>query len=179
MSILSRKFFKNSSLFEIFMLKWFYTGIAQLVEHRSPKPGVGSSSLSARAKIHLFSADLAVFILRLFFASFIFGGFVFWIISFFIAKKVKKENFTLVNFILILLFIIPPLLVIISNTIYLYVINSLCSGETGGYRCATIILNLFFWFYPIHFALALIFAISQKKSKLQKLESQKFKNNSR
>ena len=114
-----------------------------------------------------------------FFASFIFGGFVFWIISFFIAKKVKKENFTLVNFILILLFIIPPLLVIISNTIYLYVINSLCSGETGGYRCASIILNLFFWFYPIHFALALIFAISQKKSKLQKLESQKFKNNSR
>ncbi len=30
------------------------TGIAQLVEHRSPKPGVGSSSLSARAiKIQL------------------------------------------------------------------------------------------------------------------------------
>ncbi len=27
-----------------------YTGVAQLVEHRSPKPGVGSSSLSARAK---------------------------------------------------------------------------------------------------------------------------------
>ena len=25
------------------------TGIAQLVEHRSPKPGVGSSSLSSRA----------------------------------------------------------------------------------------------------------------------------------
>ena len=28
----------------------FYTGIAQLVEHWSPKPGVGSSSLSSRAK---------------------------------------------------------------------------------------------------------------------------------
>ncbi len=27
-----------------------YTGIAQLVEHWSPKPGVGSSSLSSRAK---------------------------------------------------------------------------------------------------------------------------------
>ena len=27
----------------------FYTGVAQLVEHRSPKPGVGSSSLSSRA----------------------------------------------------------------------------------------------------------------------------------
>jgi hypothetical protein len=31
------------------------TGVAQLVEHRSPKPGVGSSSLSSRAekRIHL------------------------------------------------------------------------------------------------------------------------------
>ena len=28
-----------------------FTGIAQLVEHWSPKPGVGSSSLSSRAKI--------------------------------------------------------------------------------------------------------------------------------
>ena len=27
-----------------------YTGLAQLVEHRSPKPSVGSSSLSSRAK---------------------------------------------------------------------------------------------------------------------------------
>ena|GEM_PF-15084 len=27
-----------------------YTGVAQLVEHWSPKPGVGSSSLSTRAK---------------------------------------------------------------------------------------------------------------------------------
>ena len=27
-----------------------YTEVAQLVEHRSPKPGVGSSSLSFRAK---------------------------------------------------------------------------------------------------------------------------------
>jgi hypothetical protein len=26
-----------------------YTGVAQLVEHWSPKPGVGSSSLSSRA----------------------------------------------------------------------------------------------------------------------------------
>ena len=28
------------------------TGVAQLVEHRSPKPGVGSSSLSSRANIY-------------------------------------------------------------------------------------------------------------------------------
>ena len=28
----------------------FLTGLAQLVEHWSPKPGVGSSSLSTRAK---------------------------------------------------------------------------------------------------------------------------------
>ena len=28
-----------------------YTGVAQLVEHWSPKPGVGSSSLSSRANI--------------------------------------------------------------------------------------------------------------------------------
>ena len=28
-----------------------FTGVAQLVEHRSPKPGVGSSSLSSRANI--------------------------------------------------------------------------------------------------------------------------------
>jgi hypothetical protein len=28
------------------------TGVAQLVEHWSPKPGVGSSSLSSRAKIY-------------------------------------------------------------------------------------------------------------------------------
>ena len=27
------------------------TGVAQLVEHRSPKPGVGSSSLSSRARV--------------------------------------------------------------------------------------------------------------------------------
>ncbi len=27
------------------------TGVAQLVEHWSPKPGVGSSSLSSRAKL--------------------------------------------------------------------------------------------------------------------------------
>ena len=31
----------------------FSTGIAQLVEHWSPKPGVGSSSLSSRAKIDM------------------------------------------------------------------------------------------------------------------------------
>ena len=29
-----------------------HTGVAQLVEHRSPKPAVGSSSLSSRAKIN-------------------------------------------------------------------------------------------------------------------------------
>ena len=112
-----------------------------------------------------------------FFASFILGGFILWIISFFIAKKVKKENFIFVNFILISFFIIPSLFVIISNTIEL--LNSECSGEIGGYECAAIMIGLFFWFYPIHFALALIFAISRKKSKLQKLESQKSKNNSR
>ena len=32
------------------------TGVAQLVEHRSPKPGVGSSSLSSRAKKRLSNA---------------------------------------------------------------------------------------------------------------------------
>ncbi len=30
-----------------------YTGVAQLVEHWSPKPGVGSSSLSSRAKFEV------------------------------------------------------------------------------------------------------------------------------
>ena len=30
---------------------YVHTGVAQLVEHRSPKPGVGSSSLSSRAKL--------------------------------------------------------------------------------------------------------------------------------
>ena len=30
-----------------------FTGIAQLVEHRSPKPSVGSSSLSSRAKLKI------------------------------------------------------------------------------------------------------------------------------
>ena len=30
-----------------------FTGLAQLVEHWSPKPGVGSSSLSTRAKIEV------------------------------------------------------------------------------------------------------------------------------
>ncbi len=29
-----------------------FTGVAQLVEHWSPKPGVGSSSLSTRAKMN-------------------------------------------------------------------------------------------------------------------------------
>ena len=29
-----------------------YTGVAQLVEHWSPKPGVGSSSLSSRANLY-------------------------------------------------------------------------------------------------------------------------------
>lgn len=32
------------------MGRLLYTGLAQLVEHWSPKPGVGSSSLSTRAK---------------------------------------------------------------------------------------------------------------------------------
>lgn len=31
----------------------FHTEVAQLVEHRSPKPGVGSSSLSFRAKLRI------------------------------------------------------------------------------------------------------------------------------
>ena len=52
------------------MLKYFHTGIAQLVEHRSPKPGVGSSSLSARAKI--------IFIFRRL------GGFCFALVFYFI-----------------------------------------------------------------------------------------------
>ena len=37
---------------EIYILI-YVTGVAQLVEHWSPKPGVGSSSLSARAKYFL------------------------------------------------------------------------------------------------------------------------------
>ena len=111
-----------------------------------------------------------------FFASFIFGGFILWIISFFIAKKIKKENFTFAKYMIILFFIIPPLLVIIGTIIHL--LNKVCYGDVAGYICASIFLNLVFWFYPIHFGLALIFAISRKKSKLQKLESQKFKNNS-
>ena len=37
------------------------TGVAQLVEHRSPKPGVGSSSLSSRAK-KLYQIDTTFFI---------------------------------------------------------------------------------------------------------------------
>ena len=35
-------------------MREFFTGLAQLVEHWSPKPGVGSSSLSFRAKIYRF-----------------------------------------------------------------------------------------------------------------------------
>ena len=183
------------------MLKWFHTGIAQLVEHRSPKPGVGSSNLSARAKFaflhqkwcflfyrffvlvyngYVMDHRILGYIIDLiveFFASFIVGGFILWIISFFIAKKIKKENFTFAKYMIILFFIIPPLLVIIGSIIDL--LNSVCYGSMGGYRCASIMIGLFFWFYPIHFALALIFAISRKKSKLQKLESQKSKDNSR
>ena len=33
-------------------MREFFTGLAQLVEHWSPKPGVGSSSLSSRAKVY-------------------------------------------------------------------------------------------------------------------------------
>ena len=119
--------------------------------------------------------DLVLTLIVGFIASFIFGGFILWIISFFIAEKVKKENFTFVNFIIILVFLLPSLWVIISRIIY--VNNSVCDGA-GIYTCSSIVLNLFFWFYPIHFALPLIFGISRKKSRLQKLESQKFKNNS-
>jgi hypothetical protein len=41
------------------------TGVAQLVEHRSPKPGVGSSSLSSRAirKPQIVVKPFAVFLL--------------------------------------------------------------------------------------------------------------------
>ena len=124
-----------------------------------------------------YAMDRIITLIVEFFASFILGGFILWIISFFIAKKVKKENFIFVNFILISFFIIPSLFVIISSIIE--VLNSECSGAVGGYACAAIMINLFFWFYPIHFALALIFAISRKKSKLQKLESQKSKDNYR
>ena len=37
------------------------TGVAQLVEHRSPKPGVGSSSLSSRAKYYCNEKDCNLF----------------------------------------------------------------------------------------------------------------------
>ncbi len=36
-----------------------YTGVAQLVEHRSPKPSAGSSSLSTRASLWSSSAIYA------------------------------------------------------------------------------------------------------------------------
>ncbi len=36
------------------------TGVAQLVEHWSPKPGVGSSSLSSRAK----AAEMQLFFVK-------------------------------------------------------------------------------------------------------------------
>lgn len=52
----------HTSLFFEIMLKYLHTGIAQLVEHRSPKPGVGSSSLSARAT-KLFVATPAIYFL--------------------------------------------------------------------------------------------------------------------
>ena len=39
----------------------FYTGVAQSVEHRSPKPGVGSSSLSSRAKVFDMKAIVTYF----------------------------------------------------------------------------------------------------------------------
>ena len=38
-------------------MREFFTGLAQLVEHWSPKPGVGSSSLSFRAKNNLFNEE--------------------------------------------------------------------------------------------------------------------------
>ena len=54
--IIKKRFCQYAEIFEIhtslffeIMLKYLHTGIAQLVEHRSPKPGVGSSSLFARA----------------------------------------------------------------------------------------------------------------------------------
>ena len=37
------------------------TGVAQLVEHRSPKPGVGSSNLSSRANISEMKKIVAYF----------------------------------------------------------------------------------------------------------------------
>ncbi len=36
----------------------FHTGVAQLVEHRSPKPSVGRSSRSSRASSRIFAAFL-------------------------------------------------------------------------------------------------------------------------
>ena len=44
-----RKGFANIEIYRTFATA--NTGIAQLVEHRSPKPSVGSSSLSSRAEI--------------------------------------------------------------------------------------------------------------------------------
>ena len=43
------RFFGSSKVYITFAAA--NTGVAQLVEHRSPKPGVGSSSLSSRANI--------------------------------------------------------------------------------------------------------------------------------
>ena len=50
--ILEKYFSKSLAVFEICTtFATANTGIAQLVEHRSPKPSVGSSSLSSRAEI--------------------------------------------------------------------------------------------------------------------------------
>lgn len=40
----------------------YFTELAQLVEHWSPKPGVGSSSLSFRAKIYRFDEKIITYI---------------------------------------------------------------------------------------------------------------------
>ncbi len=45
-----KKFFNTSGL--VYKELKLNTGVAQLVEHRSPKPGVGSSSLSSRAELN-------------------------------------------------------------------------------------------------------------------------------
>jgi hypothetical protein len=54
----------------IFATQKINTGVAQLVEHWSPKPGVGSSSLSSRANKNEWDTTILYSIFLLFFCSF-------------------------------------------------------------------------------------------------------------
>jgi hypothetical protein len=51
---------RNFRDFFLFLLSRLFTGVAQLVEHRSPKPSVGRSSRSSRAESRSHAAFLFV-----------------------------------------------------------------------------------------------------------------------